>query len=61
MTLLPRWRIHCCKRTNRLRCIAVAVNGSKKAAAILSEKGFKVVELGKGFNAWQAAGKEIEY
>ena len=34
---------------------------SKKAAAILSEKGFKVVELGKGFNAWQAAGKEIEY
>ena len=34
---------------------------SKKAAAILSEKGYKVVELGKGFNAWQAAGKEIEY
>ena len=34
---------------------------SGKAAAILSEKGFKVVELGKGFNAWQAAGKEIEY
>ena len=33
----------------------------KKAAAILSEKGYKVVELGKGFNAWQAAGKEIEY
>ena len=34
---------------------------SKKAAAILSEKGYKVVELGKGFNAWQAAGKEIEH
>ena len=26
-----------------------------------SEKGYKVVELGKGFNAWQAAGKEIEH
>ena len=34
---------------------------SKKAAAILSEKGYKVIELGKGFNAWQAAGKEIEH
>ena len=34
---------------------------SKKAAAILSEKGYKVYELDKGFNAWQAAGKEIEY
>ena len=34
---------------------------SKQAAAILSEKGYKVIELGKGFNAWQAAGKEIEH
>lgn len=33
---------------------------SKKAAAILSEKGYKVFELDKGFNSWQEAGKEIE-
>ena len=33
---------------------------SKKAAAILSAKGYKVFELDKGFNSWQASGKEIE-
>lgn len=33
---------------------------SKKAATILSEKGYKMFELDKGFTAWQAAGKEIE-
>lgn len=33
---------------------------SKKAADILSSKGYKVFELNKGFNAWQEAGKEIE-
>lgn len=33
---------------------------SKKAANILSEKGYKIVELDKGFNAWQEAGKVIE-
>lgn len=33
---------------------------SKKAANILSERGYKVFELNKGFNAWQEAGKEIE-
>lgn len=33
---------------------------SKKAATILSEKGYKIFELDKGFTAWQAAGKEIE-
>ena len=33
---------------------------SKKAANILSEKGYKVFELDKGFNFWQEAGKEIE-
>lgn len=31
---------------------------SKKAAAILSEKGYKVYDLDKGFNAWQEAGKD---
>lgn len=31
---------------------------SKQAAKILSEKGYKVYELDKGFNAWQDAGKE---
>ena len=35
-------------------------NRSKKAAAILSEKGYKGFELDKGFNSWQEAGKEIE-
>ena len=34
---------------------------SKKAANILSEKGYKVFELDKGFNYWQEAGKEIEH
>lgn len=33
---------------------------SKKAAMILSEKGYKVLELDEGFNAWQMAGKDIE-
>ena len=33
---------------------------SKKAAQLLSEKGYKVVELDKGFNAWQEAEKQIE-
>lgn len=33
---------------------------SKKAADILSSKGYKVFELNKGFNAWQESGKEIE-
>lgn len=33
---------------------------SKQAATILSEKGYKVYELDKGFNAWQEAGKETE-
>lgn len=34
---------------------------SKKAAIILSEKGYKIVELDKGLNSWQEAGKEIEH
>lgn len=33
---------------------------SKQAATILSEKGYKVIDLDKGFNAWQEAGKETE-
>lgn len=33
---------------------------SKQAAAILSKKGYKVIDLDKGFNAWQEAGKETE-
>lgn len=33
---------------------------SKKAAKILSDKGYKVFELDRGFNAWQEAGKEVE-
>lgn len=33
---------------------------SKQAANILSEKGYKVYELDKGFNAWQEAGKDTE-
>lgn len=34
---------------------------SKKAAKILSERGYKVFELDKGFNAWQQEGKTIEH
>lgn len=34
---------------------------SKKAAKILSEKGYKVFELDKGLNAWGEGGKEIEH
>lgn len=33
---------------------------SKKAADILSAKGYKVYDLDKGFNAWQEAGKETD-
>ena len=33
---------------------------SKKAAAILSKKGYTVYELDKGFNGWQEAEKEME-
>lgn len=33
---------------------------SKKAADILSEKGYKVYELSTGFNGWVEAGKEVE-
>lgn len=34
---------------------------SKKAAKILSEKGYKVFELEEGLSSWQEAGKEIEH
>lgn len=33
---------------------------SKKAAAILSGKGYKVYDLDKGFNAWKEAGEKTE-
>lgn len=33
---------------------------SKKAAQILSGKGFKVYELGSGFNGWKEAGQAVE-
>lgn len=33
---------------------------SKKAATILSSRGYQVYELDKGLNAWQEAGKELE-
>ena len=32
---------------------------SKKAAAILVRKGYKVVELDDGYNGWVAAGKKV--
>lgn len=32
-------------------------NRSKKAARILTSKGFKVIELSSGFNGWSSAGK----
>ena len=34
-------------------------NRSKKAAKILADKGYKVVELGTGFRGWVAAGKNV--
>lgn len=34
-------------------------NRSKKAARILVDKGYEVVELGTGFRGWVAAGKDI--
>lgn len=33
---------------------------SKKAAAILSNRGYKVFDLDKGFNAWEEAGEKTE-
>lgn len=33
---------------------------SKKAAAILSKKGYIVYDLDKGFNGWKESGKEIQ-
>lgn len=33
---------------------------SKKAATILSTKGYQVYELSEGFDAWQEAAKEVE-
>lgn len=33
---------------------------SKKAATILSAKGYQVYELDRGFNAWEEAAKEVE-
>ncbi len=33
-------------------------NRSKKAAGILADKGYVVVELGTGFRGWTAAGKK---
>lgn len=33
---------------------------SKKAATVLSEKGYTVYELDKGFESWKKAGKEVE-
>lgn len=33
---------------------------SKKAAAILSEKGYKVFDLNEGIEGWKKAGKETE-
>lgn len=35
-------------------------NRSKKAARILVEKGYEVVELGTGFRGWTTAGKKVE-
>jgi rhodanese-related sulfurtransferase len=34
-------------------------NRSKKAAKILTEEGYKVVELSKGYMSWKSAGKPV--
>ena len=35
-------------------------NRSKKAARILAEHGYEVMELGSGFNGWASSGRDIE-
>ena len=35
-------------------------NRSKKAARILTENGYEVMELGSGFNGWASSGRDIE-
>ena len=35
-------------------------NRSKKAARILVENGYEVMELGSGFNGWASSGRDIE-
>lgn len=35
-------------------------NRSKKAAAVLQDMGFEVIELGVGFNGWKQAGMPFE-
>ncbi len=35
-------------------------NRSKKAARILVDNGYEVVELGSGFNGWASSGRDIE-
>ena len=35
-------------------------NRSKRAASILAEKGYRVVELAIGYNGWVQAGKPVE-
>ena len=35
-------------------------NRSKKAARILADNGYEVMELGSGFNGWASSGKDIE-
>ena len=35
-------------------------NRSKRAASILTEKGYRVVELATGYNGWVQAGKPVE-
>lgn len=35
-------------------------NRSKKAAGILAENGYEVVELGTGYRGWVASGKKID-
>ena len=44
---LSRWRIHCCKRANRLHCIAVAVNGARKLRRSLVKKDIRLWSLVK--------------
>lgn len=48
------------QKDKRWLYIVAVENEARRLRPILSEKGYKVFELDKGFNSWQEAGKEIE-
>lgn len=60
MIRLRLWQTPHFKKINRWLYIAAVASEARRRFAILSEKGYKVYELDKGFNAWQEAGEKVE-